>query len=352
MERILYTADAPGVLLDVIIAEASPASLFILADENTAVHCMPVLLGSSESAAGATLLVTPAGDGRKTLDAAESLWHRLVDAGATRSSMLVNLGGGMVSDLGGFVASTFKRGMRYVNVPTTLLGAVDAAVGGKTGINFAGLKNEVGVFARPESTIVSTCFFATLPQQELLSGYAEMLKHALLSGTDATARALSEVPDVHVGGLLDMMRESISCKELIVASDPTEKGPRKALNLGHTFGHAFEEFASERRRPVSHGHAVAMGIVAELVLSRMIYGFPASTLYAVAAFVRENYAGLDVSCDDYPRLLGLMAHDKKNASPDAISFSLLHAPGSPAVDSIVNATDIRAALDIYRDLMQ
>lgn len=210
----------------------------------------------------------------------------------------------------------------------------------------------MGVFARPESTIVSTCFFATLPQQELLSGYAEMLKHALLSGTDATARALSEVPDVHVGGLLDMMRESISCKELIVASDPTEKGPRKALNLGHTFGHAFEEFASERRRPVSHGHAVAMGIVAELVLSRMIYGFPSSTLYAVAAFVRENYAGLDVSCDDYPRLLGLMAHDKKNASPDAISFSLLHAPGSPAVDSIVNATDIRAALDIYRDLMQ
>jgi len=353
MEEKLIFTDGIGAAVDRIVAGSGAPDVFTIVDDNTARFCLPRLRESSQAVAASTVFTVKAGDAHKNLDAATDLWHSFIASGATRSSIVVNLGGGVVTDLGGFAASTFKRGMRYINVPTTLLGAVDAAVGGKTGINFGGLKNEIGVFSQPLATVVGTLFFATLPHRELLSGYAEMLKHALLSGPDALARALSfDISGAgHDSALLGMLRASIGVKTRIVASDPTERGPRKALNLGHTAGHAFESLAAARLAPVPHGYAVACGCVVELVLSHLVLGFPSETLYQVAAFVKENYGGFAITCDDYPRLLEFMRHDKKNLSRGAINFTLLRIPGDAHTDCTVDSDNIRAALDIYRDLI-
>ncbi|MDE6540940.1 MAG: 3-dehydroquinate synthase [Muribaculaceae bacterium] len=349
---IVFT-DAVAPAVERLIAESGAGSIYIIADHNTERLCLPLLLRGSALLQQATVLTTPAGDRHKTLAAAAALWDALSARGATRSSIAVCLGGGMVTDLGGFVASTFKRGIPYINVPTTLLGAVDASVGGKTGINHGGLKNEVGVFAPPYATVAGTCFFDTLPREQLLSGYGEVLKHALLTDAAAVARAIA--PDALGGGsaaLMPVLRDSIATKMRIVASDPREKGPRKALNLGHTAGHALESLALTSRKPLPHGHAVAFGCVVALVLSRMLAGMDSDVLYAVAAFVREHYGPLPAGCADHPELLRLMHHDKKNNDASGpVNFVLLNAPGRPAIDTPVADTDITAALDIASDLL-
>ena len=347
-EKIIYTNEV-GAAIDRLVGAAGCKSVFTIVDVTPAAFCLPKLRDTSAAVAGSTVLTVKAGDSEKNLDAAVALWKSLSNGGATRSSMIINVGGGVVTDLGGFVASTFKRGVPYINVPTTLLGAVDAAVGGKTGINFNGLKNEVGAFGQPVATIISTMFFATLPAHEMLSGYAEMLKHALLSGNEALARALSHDAS-DTAGLLDLLRENIKVKADIVASDPKEAGPRKALNLGHTAGHAFEALALERKQPIPHGYAVAWGLIVELILSHIALGYPTAHLYPVAQFVKAHYGSHPIACADYPRLLELMAHDKKNASPDEINFTLLRSPGDPVVNSTATPADITAALDICSDL--
>lgn len=347
-EKIVYTNEV-GATIDRLVEESGAKSVFTIVDVNTAAFCLPLLRETSKAVAASTVLTVKAGDAEKSLEAAAALWKSLSNGGATRSSMIVNVGGGVVTDLGGFVAATFKRGVPYINVPTTLLGAVDAATGGKTGINFNGLKNEVGAFALPAATVVSTVFFKTLPEHEMLSGYAEMLKHALLSGNEALARALSH-DAADTDGLLALLRENIKVKTEIVASDPKEAGPRKALNLGHTAGHAFEALAMERRQPIPHGYAVAWGLIVELVLSHLALGYPTTHLYPVVQFVKAHYGSHPIVCDDYPRLLALMAHDKKNASPEEINFTLLRAPGEAEVNRTATAKDIETALDIYRDL--
>ncbi|MDE6498325.1 MAG: 3-dehydroquinate synthase [Muribaculaceae bacterium] len=348
----IYYCDNPAHAIEDALASAGAPQLFVVADDNTARMCLPLLAAAVPSVAAATVLTLRPGDEAKTLSAAESLWRQLTDAGATRKSMILNLGGGMVTDLGGFVAATFKRGMPYINVPTTLLGTVDAAVGGKTAVNFAGLKNQVGVFAQPAATFISTCFFDTLPERELLSGYAEMLKHALLEGPEALAAALDcDIIALDPATLLPLLRESVATKERIVAADPTERGLRKALNLGHTAGHAIEELALEKGALVPHGYAVAWGLVVELVLSHTECGMSTQWLYPVAACVRRLYGSMPVECSDYPRLLALMAHDKKNTSPDTTNFTLLEAPGRPRIDCTAAPEAITAALDIARDLI-
>lgn len=261
----------------------------------------------------------------------------------------------MITDLGGFAAATFKRGIKFINVPTTLLGAVDAAVGGKTGINLGGLKNEVGAFAPADAVLISTLFFTTLPLQEIKSGYAEMLKHGLLDDKATLAELLKydvTNPPATTDVLLHLIEKSVGVKAEIVANDPKEQGLRKALNLGHTVGHAFESYAlTDLASPIPHGFAVAWGMVVELILSHMILKFPAETLHQFADYIKHVYGYFDIDCDDYPRLLELMSHDKKNASPDAINFTLLSDVGQPQIDCTATPDQIRAALDIYRDLL-
>ncbi len=341
--------------LDEAVAKMGNPKVFVLVDDNTFTQVLPLFKAESEAVKHAEVIITPPGDVNKTIEAAQDIWKQLSDKGATRSSVLVNIGGGMVTDLGGFVAATFKRGIRFINVPTSLLGAVDAAVGGKTGVNFAGLKNEVGAFVDADTVIVTTEFINTLPKQEVLSGYAEMLKHALLDDKatlaslfnyDITNARVQSDPDK----LLSLVQTSIGVKSGIVESDPHEAGARKALNLGHTIGHAFESLAMERQSPIPHGYAVAWGLVAELILSNMKMGFPSDTLHQFASFVKDNYSTFAITCDDYPRLLELMSHDKKNASPDAINFTLLSDVGIAHIDQTATPDEIKAALDIFRDL--
>lgn len=333
--------------------------LFVLVDINTEKHCWPLVSGDLPKA---QLITIGATDENKTIDTLAYVWTLLGGEGGSRHSLLINLGGGMVTDLGGFAASTFKRGIKYINIPTTLLSMVDAAVGGKTGINFNGLKNEVGVFNPAETVIVNTRFLATLDSDNICSGYAEMLKHALISaqptahnlgGSDGVGAMLSELlafdllkPDL--AHLQRMVEDSVAVKERIVREDPREKGIRKALNLGHTIGHAFESLALEEHRPVLHGYAVAWGLVCELYLSAALTGFPTDVLHQVTRFVRDNYGRLDFGCRHYDRLLEFMTHDKKNRGGE-INFTLLGGVGDIRINQHASREDIESALDFLRE---
>ncbi len=348
--NVTYT-DNSARALDSAVARLNPAGVFVVADTNSFKYVAESLMDCSEALHGAVAAIVEAGEEHKTLDAAQYLWRRMVESGVTRRWVVVNIGGGVVTDLGGFSAATFKRGVPFINLPTTVLGAVDAAVGGKTGVDFAGLKNEIGVFASAQEVIVTAEWFATLPRRQLLSGYGEMLKHALLDGPDLTARTLSVDFDDR-GAMQELLRENVELKRRVVLSDPFESGPRKQLNLGHTVGHAFEMLSMENSRPVSHGHAVAQGIVTALVMSKICGRLQDSdVLYAVAERVRELYGPMVYSCRDYDRLLELMAHDKKNADSGHVCFTLLDRPGAPEWNNPVSADDIRTALDITADLL-
>ena len=296
------------------------------------------------------LIIIPDGDENKTLATVTRVWDEMERMGVTRHTLVVNLGGGMVTDLGGFAAATFKRGVRFINVPTTLLGAVDAAVGGKTGINYHELKNEIGAFAPASDVIVSTRFFDTLTIEEMKSGFAEVIKHAMLSDRDEFHRLLGHdfTAPIDHDDLLERLRRSVQVKVDIVARDPNEQGERKALNLGHTVGHAFESLAMKRGKPVPHGYAVAWGLVTEAVLSHLKLNFPSEDVHLLGNFVRDNYRGFPFTCDDYDDLLELMRHDKKSRDSE-ITCTLLTAIGDYRIDQNVTPDDVTAALDILRD---
>lgn len=338
--------------IDSMAEKLTPPQVFVLVDSNTATFVLPRLQAMSKTVADATVITTHAGDMHKNLESLSEIWTRLGENGGTRHSIMINIGGGVVTDMGAFAAATFKRGIGFINVPTSLLGAVDASVGGKTGINFNGLKNEIGIFQNAAVVIISTTFFNTLPPTELHSGYAEMIKHGLISSKEVYDKLLRyRVEDYDPDRLLELLRESVEVKRGIVQADPNECGIRRALNLGHTVGHAFEEFALERKSPIPHGYAVAWGLIAELVLSHMKVSFPGNELHRLSSYISDNYGGFAISCDDYPRLIELMRHDKKNAGRDAINFTLLRNVGDYIIDCTATADEICAALDIYRDLM-
>lgn len=338
--------------IDRYAAVLNPSRIFVLVDRNTQEAALPVLASQSRCVGDATVLVVKPGDENKNIESLSYIWQQLGDNGATRRSLLINLGGGVVTDMGAFAAATFKRGIHFVNVPTSLLAAVDASVGGKTGINFNGLKNEVGVFKDADLVIVSSIFFNTLSATEMRSGYGEMLKHALIKGPDMLADLMRhDVLEVGRERMLDLLKENVGVKQDVVSQDPTEKGLRKALNLGHTTGHAFESLALRRKSPIPHGYAVAYGIVVELILSVMKTGFPSETMRKIATYIYENYRAFAVTCDDYEEIIDLMRHDKKNANVSEINFTLLKNVGEIALDQTASVDEIKAALDIYRDVM-
>lgn len=349
-QEVIFSNDVSGAI-DVALGELSGVNrVFVLTDVNTSQAVFP-RLADCRSLSGATLITIPAGDDNKNLQSLNHVWTSLQAGGATRRSALINLGGGVVTDLGGFAAATFKRGIAFVNVPTTLLAAVDAAVGGKTGINFNSMKNEVGAFAPARAVIISTMFFDTLPDRELRSGYAEMLKHAMLTSDAMVDELLNfDLSAIDSERLLEMLKQSVAVKQEIVRQDPLEQGLRRALNFGHTAGHAFESHALKSLHPVPHGYAVAWGMVVELVLSHLKKRFPSTGLHRVSQWVKENYGIYEIDCDDYPELLELMRHDKKSRAGE-INCTLLPAFGEISIDNTISADDMTAALDIYRDLM-
>ena len=358
------------------VAESEHDRVFVLTDDTTHECCLPkvaALLAQYD----AVPITIAHGDQHKTLAALGDVWTALQQGGATRHSLLINLGGGMITDLGGFAAATFKRGINFINIPTTLLAMVDAAVGGKTGINFGGLKNEIGAFADARFVIINTCFLDTLDAENLCSGYAEMLKHALISDERMWAEHVNfDLSQPDLAELQRMVAESIAVKERIVAEDPHEHGIRKALNFGHTIGHALEEFALQQatlsggavvstaptnqttggtaissapeKRPLLHGYAVAFGLIGELYMSARKAGFPTERLHQTTRFIRENYAQTEFTCNNYPTLLNLMRHDKKNTS-GVINFTLLHNIGDIRINQTATDEEICEALDFIRE---
>ena len=392
-QRVIISQDIEHDLAQAI-AETEHDHVFVLTDDITQECCLPKV-AALLTKHNATTITIRHDDTNKTLDTLADVWTALQRGGATRHSLLVNLGGGMVTDLGGFAAATFKRGIHFINIPTTLLAMVDAAVGGKTGINFGGLKNEVGAFANARYVIVNTCFLDTLDTANLCSGYAEMLKHSLISNAQMWAEHVNfDILQPDLAELQRMVAASITVKEHIVADDPHEHGIRKALNFGHTIGHALEEFSmqqpggavvsaqllplarartaptkqeaqkggavvSARLLPLArartapkntllHGYAVAFGLIGELYISARKAGFPTARLHQTARFIRENYGAVTFTCDDYPTLLNLMRHDKKNTS-DTTNFTLLHDIGDIRINQTATDEEIREALDFIRE---
>ena len=329
------------------IAECEHDRTFILVDETTERCCLPIVSGL-DCVRGAQIIVIGATDSHKTLESLSHVWEALGEGGATRHSLLINIGGGMVTDLGGFAASTFKRGINYINIPTTLLSMVDASVGGKTGINFRGLKNEIGVFSNASTVILDTTFLKTLDAENICSGYAEMLKHGLISNEKMWAELINfDLARPDLQQLQTMVADSVAVKQRIVTEDPLEQGIRKALNLGHTAGHAFESLALERK-PVLHGYAVAWGLIVELWLSCVKTGFPQDKMRQTVSFILEHYGRMTITCDDYPHLLELMHHDKKNTGSD-INFTLLGGIGDIRINQTASEEEIKEALDFYRE---
>ncbi|MBO7609940.1 MAG: 3-dehydroquinate synthase [Muribaculaceae bacterium] len=347
LQNVKFTNDVVQAL-SIILGALQPSSVLVLVDDNTRLHVLPHL---KQAIGDATVICIPAGEQYKSLETVTKVWNEMIAAGATRQSVMVNLGGGTVTDLGGFVASTFKRGIRFINIPTTILGAVDAGVGGKTGIDFSGFKNEIGVFRNAESVIISSCFFNTLPIEEIKSGFAEMLKHGMLNSHDEFSRLIGTdlVKNDWINSL-DIIENSVKTKQSIVTADPMEQGLRRALNLGHTVGHALESLSLKRGKPVTHGHAVACGLVTEAVLSHMTLKFPSEDLHLLATFVRDHYGAINITCKDYPSLLQFMHHDKKSRSGE-INCTLLRQCGDFVIDNVVSDNEMQTALDIYRDLM-
>ncbi len=348
MIRNVTISDSLDQDLAIAIAECSHDQTFILTDTTTKAVCWP-LLSDHPSLKNARHITIQATDVNKTLESLSSVWEALGNCGATRHSCLICLGGGMVTDLGGFAASTFKRGINYINIPTTLLAMVDASVGGKTGINFNGLKNEIGVFSEAADVIINTRFLQTLDDENLRSGFAEMLKHGLISDEAHWSELINYDLRRHdLQQLQPMVAKSIMVKAKIVEQDPHEHNIRKALNLGHTTGHAFESWAMRQGHPILHGYAVAYGMICELYLSCVKTHFPTDKMRTTVAFIKEYYGKPSISCDDYPQLTELMTHDKKNRG-NAINFTLLGGIGNIRINQTAERNEIEEALDFLRE---
>jgi 3-dehydroquinate synthase len=334
--------------LDEIIETLCPDRVFVLTDNSAKKYCLPVL-STSKWLQNASVITIAQGDEHKNIASAVEIWTFLTKNDATRRSLMINLGGGVISDTGGFVAATFKRGIRYVNLSTTLLGAVDAATGGKTGVNFLGYKNEIGVFSPAEAVLVNTDFFHTLDAENLRSGFAEIVKHALIHSLEEWNGALAfDLDNVDFEKLKEILARSIRIKERIVEQDPKELHLRKALNAGHTVGHAIESWSYGLNRPVLHGYAVVWGLICELYLSFVQTGFPKNELLKFGRWAKEYYGECEIDCKHYDMLYELMRHDKKNEG-DCINFTLLKRVGEPVVDRTASKKEIFESFDYLRD---
>ncbi|MGM9698903.1 MAG: 3-dehydroquinate synthase [Prevotella sp.] len=348
MQKVIITSDVKKELSG-ILADYEYDKLLVICDKNSRNWCHFQILKDIKELENADVATIEPGDEHKNLDSLSRVWEKLGEYGATRKSLIINIGGGMVTDLGGFAASTFKRGLRFINIPTTLLAMVDASVGGKTGINFNGLKNEIGVFSDADYVILDTVFLKTLDSENICSGYAEMLKHGLISNEEMWRELVTfDILNPDLDQLRNMVADSVKVKQRIVEEDPHEHGIRKALNVGHTIGHAFESFAL-KRKPILHGYAVAYGMVCELYLSARKAGFPTEKLHATVRYIIEHYGKMQITCNDYDELIELMTHDKKNTA-GTINFTLLAGIGDIRINQTATKEEIIEALDYYREI--
>ncbi|MFA6945673.1 MAG: 3-dehydroquinate synthase, partial [Pedobacter sp.] len=314
--------------LSAFLNEKKYSKVFVLVDSNTEIHCLPVLQEALESIEFDLIEVTP-GEENKNIDFCIGIWRMLLDFGADRNSILINLGGGVITDMGGFAASTFKRGIDFVQVPTTLLSQVDASVGGKTGIDMDNVKNIIGTFTQPKAVYIYTPFLNTLSDKELRSGYAEVIKHGLIYDASLFEKLKTIAPK----DLSDeIIYRSIEIKNEVVITDPFEKGLRKILNYGHTIGHAVESYSLKHDKvPLLHGEAIAIGFICEAFLSAKKNGLKEAELSEIVKTIKNTYPVYKLNKASYSDLLEIMKNDKKN-NAGQISFSLLSGVGKCGYD--------------------
>ncbi len=331
--------------LNQFLQEKKYSKVFFLVDEQTEKHCLPLLISQLQIAEYDLIEIT-SGEENKNIDFCIGIWRMLIDFGADRNSLLINVGGGVITDMGGFAASTFKRGIDFVQIPTTLLSQVDASVGGKTGIDMDHLKNIIGTFAQPKAVFIDTFFLRTLPQRQLFSGFAEMLKHGLIA--DRTYfNLLKEASPETIDA--EFIHHSINLKNNVVLQDPEEKGLRKILNFGHTIGHAVESFSlQEGKNPLLHGEAIAIGMVCEAYLSHKKTGLPGEELNEIVQTFQKFYEKQSIKEASIPALVELMKSDKKNNS-GKINCSLLTQIGQCTIDIFCNEDELCESLSFYQN---
>ena len=333
--------------LNELLSKTSYSSLFILVDSHTHHYCLAPFLQHLVTELPMEIIEMEAGEAHKHLDTCMGIWETLSELGADRKSLMINLGGGVVTDLGGFVAATFKRGIDFINVPTSLLAMVDASVGGKTGIDLGPLKNQIGVIEQPKMVWVNDAFLTTLPKEHYRSGYAEMLKHGLIADPLYWER-LADYSAITTTNLIQSIHHSVGIKNTVVTQDPTEQNLRKILNFGHTLGHAIESFALEnsQQKTLLHGEAIAVGMILEAYLSTELCGMPLSEAEAIKTVFLSIFDKESFSADARKEICKLLIFDKKNSHGN-INFMLLKSIGTPAIDIKVPEHLFDAAFDFY-----
>ena len=326
--------------------EFSYSNFFVLIDENVKQFCLPVLIKNADKLKFSEIIEIKIGEENKTIETCKLLWQKLIDLKADRKSVLINLGGGVISDMGGFVASTYMRGVKYINIPTTLLSQVDASIGGKVGVNQDKLKNQIGLFSNPEAVFINPVFLKTLPEKQLLSGFAEIIKHALIADANYW-KLIKKQPVDKIREWEDIILRSVEIKNEIVKNDPEEENLRKVLNFGHTFGHAFETFSLKFNcESLSHGEAVAMGMICESFLSHKIAGLPQSQLDEIVKYILSNFEYYKINKNNINEIFNFMVHDKKRENNN-LNFTLIPSIGKAVINQNCSNDLIKQCIDYY-----
>jgi len=325
-------------LLATCLNQHSFGKIGVLVDSNTLEFCYPIVKNQLPNH---SILEIPAGEKWKTLSTCEKIWEWMTTEGWDRHALLINLGGGVIGDMGGFAAAAYKRGIRFINVPTTLLSMVDASVGGKLGVDFQGFKNHIGFFKNPDAVLIDQNFLKTLPYRELRSGFAEVIKHALISNDDQREEIMkTDFPDLNWD---ELIKSSIQVKNKIVSEDPTEKGFRKVLNFGHTIGHAIESYRLDSENPLLHGEAIALGMLAETWLSVQKLNLAQEDADKVYNLIKTTYPEISISSDNLEKIVSLTVQDKKNKDGEVLCC-LLTELGNPQYDVKINSAEVLEAL--------
>lgn len=346
--RYVYLGNEVYSLLAKHIVSKSYSSVFLFVDTNTARYCLPVFMSKMSGAEAFKVVKVSAGEDFKTIDTCKALWTSLLEEGADRHSLVINLGGGVISDMGGFVALSFKRGIDYVNVPTTLLAMVDAAIGGKTGVDMAHLKNQIGLIKKPELVLIDEAYLQTLPPREKLSGLAEIIKHGLIASDKSIWERLKSQNLLETKDFLAIIAESVSVKLHFSENDIYEASIRKILNFGHTLGHAIETYFLEHPKEPSltHGESIAIGMITEAYLAHALCGFPHKDLKDIQELLSKYFRKINLVHEDLDKIIYLTRHDKKNTQGKA-RFALLKDIGEPVLDVSAPEELIRESFRFY-----
>ncbi len=333
--------------LKAFLKEKNYPRTVLIADDNTYKYCLPILEKHIDTS-NFLIITVREGELNKHIGTAQVIWKTMMDHGIGRRDLCINLGGGVIGDMGGFAASTYKRGIDFIQIPTTLLSQVDASIGGKLGIDFNEVKNSVGVFENPKAVFVDAIFHKTLPKGELRSGFAEIIKHSLIEDKTQWER-IKQIDNLDKIDWVSFLAPSLKIKQRIVEIDPFEAGLRKALNFGHTIGHAIESNLLETPNRLLHGEAIAIGMICESYIAHKVSDLSATHLQEITDFFIKIYDKIDLDRSTYPKLIQLMRKDKKNEK-DEINFTLLEYPGKAIINQTCNEALIIESLDYYRNI--